>query len=409
MFGICLITDRKGDVLMKIVHIAPSAPYNNNWGYQENLLPKYQAKLGHDVVLIITNRMHSNGMIVETDEADYRLPDSVRVIRRKWKKYPIKILTNVCSCLPVMELLKELHPDLIFYHGLISTTILDVVKYKKKWNNSCVIVQDNHLDYNIARKDSDIKGRIIRLFYRMIVKKTLPEIERVYGVTPWRQLFAQEYCKIPAAKTDVLIMGADDEKIDFAHKMEIREDIRNRFNILPEEYLIVTGGKIDAAKKIHLLMEAVNQLNKVRLIVFGEINEKMLEKINNLKSNMIDLIGWIPADKAYDYFLAADLICFPGQHSVLWEQACACKIPCLFSRWEGMEHVDNGGNSAFIDDVSVEGIRSKIQELLFTDEYYKMKAVAESEKTDIYLYSNIAKKSLETLVQKKVYSQNSNG
>lgn len=50
---------------MRIVHIAPNAPYNNYWGYQENLLPKYQKKLGHEVILIVSNTEHKNGKIVE--------------------------------------------------------------------------------------------------------------------------------------------------------------------------------------------------------------------------------------------------------------------------------------------------------------------------------------------------------
>ena len=55
---------------MKIVHIAPSAPYNDHWGYQDNLLPKYQKKLGHEVTMITTNLMHRDGKIVETECAD---------------------------------------------------------------------------------------------------------------------------------------------------------------------------------------------------------------------------------------------------------------------------------------------------------------------------------------------------
>ena len=380
---------------MRIVHISPSAPYNDNWGYQENLLPKYQARLGHDVTLIITNRKHSGGMIVDTEEEDYRRDDGVRVIRRRWKQYPSRILTNICSYIPVTGLLKELRPDFVFFHGLVSTTILDVVKYRKQ-GRDCVIVQDNHLDYNIARNSNDIKGKMIRTFYRMLARRTIGEVARVYGVTPWRKKFTQEYFRIPAEKTDVLIMGADDEKVDLAHKQEIREAIRRQYRIRPEEFLIVTGGKIDEAKKIHLLMAAVNQMENTRLIVFGDTNEDMRQQIRKLQSEKNDLAGWIPAEKTYDYFLAADLICFPGQHSVLWEQACATKVPCVFARWEGMEHVNNGGNSVFLDDVSTDGIRAKLEELRFTDAYYRMKEAAESEKTDIYLYSHIAQKSLET-------------
>ena len=73
---------------MKIVHIAANAPYNDYWGYQDNLLPKYHKKLGHDVTLIVTNTIHKGGKIVETDCSDYVLNDGVRVIRLRKKKYP---------------------------------------------------------------------------------------------------------------------------------------------------------------------------------------------------------------------------------------------------------------------------------------------------------------------------------
>ena len=67
----------------------------------------------------------------------------------------------------------------------------------------------------------------------------------------------------------------------------------------------------------------------------------------------------------------------------------------MFERWEGMDHVDNGGNSDFIEPITVDAIRDKIQNLLYTEKYYRMKKVAESEATDIYMYSKIAEKSLE--------------
>ena len=142
-------------------------------------------------------------------------------------------------------------------------------------------------------------------------------------------------------------------------------------------------------------MDAVNQLNGVKLVVFGNVLDDIKAEFEKQLSDKVQWAGFIPADEAYNYFFAADLVMFPGQHSVLWEQACACKVPCAFARWDGMDHVNNGGNAVFIDDVSVEGIKHCITGLMWTDAYYAMKAVAESEKTDIYLYSNIAKKSLE--------------
>lgn len=384
---------------MKILHIAPNAPYNDYWGYQDNLLPKYHKKLGHNVTIITTNTMHKDGKIVETDCGDYVLNDGVRVIRLAKKHYCHRVITNLNSRLDIWDYLNEIKPDFIFYHGLISTTIYEVIRYKKKINPNVVIVQDNHLDYNIGRSSTSLFDKMIRSFYRRINRKSVPYIDKIYGVTPWRKTFAEEYFRIPASKTDVLIMGADDDKINFAHREEIRHNIREVYGIKESEFLIVTGGKIDKKKNVDLLMEACNKISEVKLLIFGQVEDDVKEKFDILvKQNPnIFYIGWISADKVYDYFLSADLVFFPGQHSVLWEQACACKIPCVFKKWEGMEHVNNGGNSDFVTQITVEIIAEKIKTLIYTDKYFEMKSVAESEATDIYLYSNIAQKSLETI------------
>ena len=387
---------------MRIVHIAPNAPYNDYWGYQDNLLPKYHKKLGHDVTVLTTNTIHKDGKIVETDCADYVLNDGVRVIRLNKKKYFHRTLTALNSRLLIYDLLKDLNPDFVFFHGLVSTTILDVIDYKKKINPNCIIVQDNHLDYyNNSGLQKDIKSKIIKLFsccfFRYINRKVAPYISKVYGVTPWRKDYAENYFKVPKTKTDVLIMGADDEHIDFENQEVIRNTIRRKFGIGSDDFLIVTGGKIDKDKKIHFLMQACKTIDKVKLLVFGNVKDDFKEEFDNIvaESKNIIYIGWIASNEVYDYFLSADLVCFPGTHSVMWEQACACKVPCLFEHWDGMEHVNNGGNSDFVFPVTQELLKKKIEELKFTDKYFEMKKIAKSDKTNIYLYSKIAEKSLE--------------
>ena len=106
---------------MKIVHIAPNSPYNDYWGYQDNLLPKYQKKLGHDVIIIVPNLMHKDGKIVKTDCGEHVLNDGVKVIRLPYKKYFSHTFTGWNSRLKgVYTLLKELTPDFIFFHGFAS-------------------------------------------------------------------------------------------------------------------------------------------------------------------------------------------------------------------------------------------------------------------------------------------------
>lgn len=381
---------------MVIVHVAPNAPYNENWGYQENILPKYQRKMGHDVTLIISCRKHENGKIVDTEEEDKYLSDGIRIIRRKQCNYINSRISNVLSYIKIYDLLVELHPDLIFFHGLISYSIMDAVKYKRK-TPKCIIIQDNHMDYNIGYSSSTIKEKILRAWYRCLTKKSIKYVDKVYGVTPWRKTYAADYFHVPKNKLDILIMGADDEKLDFSKKSDIRARIRKQYNVEDNTFLIVTGGKIDKKKKIDVLVEACTNMENVGLLVFGQIADDYKEYFDNIisKSHNSHFIGWIDGDKVYDYFFAADLVFFPGQHSVLWEQACASKVPCVFAEWEGMNHVNNGGNSEFVYPVEIQTIQQKIKELKFTEKYEKMKRIAESSATDAFLYSQIAVKSLE--------------
>ena len=375
---------------LNVVHIAPNAPFNEGWSYQENLLPKYQARLGHTVTLIVADRC--------ADKTDLRrdfMSGGFRVIREKIRMLPVPRFKRVWIWLDVYDHLCQLKPDLVFYHGMVSPTIRQVVAYKKRVNPDCVIVQDNHLDYNIGFDPATLKGFILKLMYAALYRSTDRYITRVYGVTPWRQTYARKVFGVPASKTDVLIMGADDEEIDFEHRGEIRDRIRQRYGVVEDEFLIITGGKIDEKKKIHLLMDAVNRMSGVKLIVFGSPTKDFTAEFRSRLSDRVMAAGWIPSKESYDYFFAGDLVFFPGQHSVLWEQACASKVPCVFGKWEGMDHVDNGGNAVFVDPVIVDEIEKTIRSLMFTEEYRKMNEVARSDATDIYLYSRIAEKSLE--------------
>jgi carbamoylphosphate synthase large subunit len=109
----------------------------------------------------------------------------------------------------------------------------------------------------------------------------------------------------------------------------------------------------------------------------------------------IHCIGWIPSEKVYDWFLASDLAVFPGTHSVLWEQAVACGVPCVFKHWDGMEHVDVGGNCKFLYNDSIDEIKNILLDIVKNkDNYEKMKNVAIKKGVNEFSYLEIAKRSI---------------
>lgn len=101
------------------------------------------------------------------------------------------------------------------------------------------------------------------------------------------------------------------------------------------------------------------------------------------------------AEDTYKYFLAADLIAFPGLHSVYWEQAVGAGCACVFRRIPGVEHVDLDGNCTFFDNVDTNAIRKKIQDLLNdTRKIENMKNVAQEKGKIFFSYEDIARRSI---------------
>jgi len=385
---------------INILHLCLQSPYNDYWGYQDNLLPKYHRKLGHNVTVITTNLMHDDkGEIVTIGTDDYFLNDGQRVIRLDYVKYKPSRISNVFYYYKIYNLLCEIKPDFIMVHGLGNISVLQVVKYLKKVNKNCTVIADNHLDYNNGKIKNTFINKMYRAFLKLFNKYMQRYYKKVYGVTPWRVTYCEDVFGISPNKTDVLVMGADDENINFENLSNLKNEIRQKHNIADDEFLIVTGGKIDKNKNIHLLMSAVSQLEykKIKLIVFGNCDENIKDEILALSQNKnIEFIGWIPADVAYDYFVSADLVVFPGSHSVLWEQACACGIPCVFKYYEGMTHVDVGGNCRFLYHDSVDEIKKNILEICENKaEYSLMKEIAYNKASKEFLYSEIAKKTIQ--------------
>ena len=382
---------------MVIVHIAPCCVYNEGYGYQENLLPKHHAMLGHVVYLIVPFFEFQNGVkrLNLSLASDYINPFGVHVIRRAYKKYFSSKLTAFFSYIPVIDLLEDIRPDLIFFHSVVSKTLSDVFAYKKK-NDKVHLLVDNHLDiYNAGFRNCFT--RFVRTrYFSSLCKKNASFVDRFYGVTPGRQDFLTQAFGIPPSKTDLLIMGADDKFVEEFKTKESRIAAREKYGITPHDFLVVTGGKIDKEKRIPELINACKDLKRVKLLVFGTISDEVLAEIGSLRNegDRVIFTGWLNEKAVYECFAAADLIVFLGLHSVLWEQACAMRVPVCFRKLEGFTHVLDLPFAVEVTDLDEDHLREQIKKLAFTEDYQRLASKASSFQTNIFLYSEIAKKTL---------------
>ena len=110
----------------------------------------------------------------------------------------------------------------------------------------------------------------------------------------------------------------------------------------------------------------------------------------------IQYIGWINSKDTYDYFEAADLVVFPGRHSVMWEQVTGQGKPMIVKDWPGTHHVDLGGNVLFLSKDSVDEIQDKIEFLISNpDKITEMTKIAERKGMQFFSYADISKRAIE--------------
>ena len=380
---------------MKIVHIAISEKYVEGMSYQENLLSKAHIRLGNEVFVIaqqcFVNKdkeqiCRSIGTYINDDGI------CITILPYAHKNKVLRLLCPITRGL--YERLNEILPDVIFVHGVTAADNILIARYVKE-HPQTKLYADNHNDYyNSPLKG--IKGFFVKIAIRRNASFLLPYVQTVWGTTPWRVEYLQDQYNVPKEKTELLIMGAEEQYIQGKNIKEIRSVVRSEYNIPDDAFLVVTGGALDKRKQQKLLMEAVKDLSKqnIWLLAFGAPTKEMEPVFRSYQEvpNIV-MTGWLPAVKGYDMFLASDLAFFPGTHSVLWEQAAACGVPVVVKQWRGMEHINVNGNAMLVSEVNIETIKETIVALHFTPLYDEMKEKAQKAAASFFL-SKIAKNAI---------------
>lgn len=384
---------------MRVIHLCLGSFYPDGYSYQENMLPKFHKKQGHHVEVIASLQTfdQDGSPTYMTEAKTYQNEYDIKVVRLAYRK-PEKVYHKMKRYVGTYKALEEAKPEILFIHGCQFMDMDIVVRYLKAHPGIRVYV-DNHADFSNSATNWISRNILHKGFWRYTANLVEPYTTKFYGVLPARVEFLKNLYKLPAEKCELLVMGADDDLVESAAKPEVRATIRQKYHIADDDFLIMTGGKIDQFKtQTLLLMEAVQKIDnpKVKLIVFGSITTELKEKVAALTDGTkVQNIGWIQAKDSYQFFAAADLVVFPGRHSVFWEQVAAQGIPMLCKKWDGTTHVDVGGNVEFLTQDSVEEIQEKIVSLVEHPEKYKlMKQKAAEEGKNTFLYGRIANRAI---------------
>lgn len=384
---------------MKIVHICLTGGYTEDFTYQENYLSKYHALEGHEVTIITTQYCWNKDKWGKCQEINYYNKYNVHIIRLPYKgKLPYKLNCYVGKFQGLKELLNSIRPNLIFIHNLQFRDIKTLDAYKKAHKNVRILA-DSHTDFSNSARNWFSKNILYKFYWKRYAQAIEKSVEKFYGVLPARVEFLIDIYNLPVNKCELLVMGADDEEVERSLKKERLDELRKKFGFENDDFIIVSGGKIDIWKKqVLLLMQAVKKIDndKLKLLIFGPVADNIKEEFDyNLDEKKIIHINWANSSQSYDYFAIANLVIFPGRHSVYWEQAAGQGKPLLCKYWEGTTHIDLGGNADFIMEDSVDELISKISEIVDDKKKYELMNIVAANGMNVFSHKKIAKRVIE--------------
>lgn len=385
---------------MRIMHVNLVMGYTEGLGYQENCVSRCHAEDGHQVTMLTTRYCYTDGVWGRCPTSyDYDNDYGMHVIRLPFLlPLPYAVNRRIGLFRGTWQVIDQERPEVICIHNHQFLDVLAFARYRRRHPEVRILI-DSHADHTNCARNLLSEHVLHRRIWKACTQAIAPCAERFYGVTPSRLDFMVDVYGIDRDQCELLMMGAEDDLVRLARMTGVRERIRTQYGIGEEDFLIVTGGKINhwRSETLHLMeaVAAIGQTN-VHLLIFGNVAEELRSRFDELlQSPNITFAGWQDALATYEIMGAADLVVFPGLHSVMWEQAVGLGVPCVFRDIDGFHHVDLGGNAILLKDVSTESLRRTVQELVDNpDRCAEMRRVAETKGMQTFSYREISRRSI---------------
>lgn len=302
-------------------------------GYQEYLLPKWNARHGHDVHIFTTDRyapvpdyddtfgrlMGARIVGPGLDRMDgmsvHRLPTPWEFRMRPWIGGLERAIAGVA-------------PQVIFCHGSTSTSALRVARLAKRIG--VPVLMDNHMVFSVMNKS--LAGRAFVKALRFATHHALePTTHRFLGVAEECCDYLREVQGVPPDKVDRLPLGLDTDL--FAPDPAARERLRSRLRIPMDAKVVMQTGKLTRDKSPHWLGEAMAQVmiqrNDVWLVFVGSGSKQYREEIAAPiqaahAEERLRFTPLVPARELSGFYSMADLCVYPDGTSLSCVEAAAC-------------------------------------------------------------------------------------
>ncbi|MBA7640570.1 D-inositol-3-phosphate glycosyltransferase [subsurface metagenome] len=333
---------------MRIIHIQDY--FHPQLGYQEAFLPREQAKLGHDVYVVTSDRYKP---LVYNGSS--RLLGGRRIVGKGFfteegiKVWRLKTLFEIPYGIWVRGLekkIQELKPDIVITHGIVNFLALRIAWLKRKHDNF-KLIYDDHGTFD----NSSSRLRILYSLFKWTFSKLIQGTADAFvGVGYPSKVFMNRRYGIPLERITIIPLGADDELFRF--DAAARQEVRTELSISENDIVFICTGKIVPERRLHLVIEAVKLMeayNHLKVLLVGSGSQTYIGQMKQdirtkgLEDRFI-LHNMVPNKELYKYYSAADAAIWPCKASISMLEAMACSLPIIADdspNMNEMTYVDN--------------------------------------------------------------------
>jgi glycosyltransferase involved in cell wall biosynthesis len=354
---------------MRIVHV--SSWFQPKLGYSEFHLPKAQAKRGHTVSVVTSDRFfpfpdyeHTVGKLLGpriVGDGDF-VVEGVAVLR-------LRVLFEIRHHMWLVglpETLERFRPEVIHLHEAFTLPVLQCAQWARR--NGVPLLIASSMEREVFR-EMDVPRRCYYGIHKRIVAPLIRKANVGFAaVGPGAQEILAEQMGISFEKVEVVPLGADSDRFRFDERQ--RSAIRLRLGIGSDCVLIIYAGKIIEEKDVHVLAEAVARArnrSKIVLLLVGEGKADYKARISDtLEASAVRCIFEppVPNGELPAYFSASDLGVWPSQSSNAAVEAALVGLPLIVSDVRATKHYIAAGNGLAFSRGDIAGLSELIQRLV---------------------------------------------
>lgn len=267
--------------------------------------------------------------------------------------------------------LKIIKPNLIICHGFESGLICI----------QCALSRiPTIVDSHYVKLHDDMFPQKIRYkrLIRPIVNKCKPVILSKYnvkyvGVT---EDSVKSLLNSGARPADVHMIPLAVDETHFAFNESDRRLVRGRLGLDDRDFLIITTGKIEEYKGIHLIIEAVLKLQKedIYVLIVGKAGKEYgleLKRISNNISGNIFYHEYASRAELVKLFCASDIAVYAKSISISHIEAMSVGLPIIVSDQNAVQHRVEYGNGFTVVEGDIVDLARKIEVLYYNPDLRK--------------------------------------